>query len=99
MLRTVKVAFHGENHYELREAFAGCERSDGWTTFFLAVQNSPTYSLAVSTGWKNPLPLPSVALEGWVQIRVRHFNLTTVFQLHALLITLQITSTHLRKHL
>ena len=75
---------------------------------FLATQNSPTYSLVVSTGWNNPLAIcflkktqspPSVVFEDWVQSRVRHFHLTVVFQLHALLITLQVPSAHLRKHL
>ena len=45
----VEVASLVESHCELREAFPGCERSG------LATRNSPRYSLAVSTGWNNPL--------------------------------------------
>ena len=59
---------------------------------FLATQNSPLYSLAVTTGWSNPLAIclhkknkspHSVVLEGRVQ-GAKHFFLTVVFQLHAL---------------
>ena len=75
---------------------------------FLAAQNRTTYSLAVSTGWNNPPTIcllkktqspPSVVLEGWVQVGLRHFDLATVFQLHVHWITLHKTSTHWRKYL
>ena len=73
----------------------------------LVTQNNPTYSLALSADWNSPLAIcfpkkqgpPSVVFEDGVQIGTRHFYPTTVFQLHALLITLQKTSTHLRKYL
>ena len=81
----VEVASLVESHCELREALPSCERSG------LATQNSPRYSLAVSTGWNNPLAI--CILEQRKESFLLCLNVTAVFQLHALF---QKSSTHLR---
>ena len=69
---------------------------------YFATQNSPTYSLAVNTGWNNQSTgdlFPKNSPPSFVFEGARHFCLTVVPQLHALLITLRTTSARLRKHL